>query len=471
MSEHPNLPSSQHDQPLIQSAQEMALRERIAVLERENAIQQAILAELNKVTAREQEKAATERATQLAKTNITLKKTLDVLATEPDLDRVLGHVLQVMSEQLESSSSALWLFNPDLDAFRLSLVYLNGSIIPATPENADRLNNQWIRNRNLSRDLTLKDHIRDRRPVIYYIENVEQSPVIYKVDNVEQLTPSSRKFLESLGVKTLLGVPLLMDSKIVGSLTIRFGEKREFQVEELELTQALAHQATLAIQLLRMAEDAKQAVILEERNRLAGEIHDTLAQAFSAISIQLGVAKRIAHQDPEEVQQILDRTLELAQAGLAQARRSVWALYLDATKYTDLAQSLSASVKQLTTSTPVQVELNIQDTACTLPTIVSMNLLRIGQEALLNALKHAQATIIWIDLTCESQEVSLSVRDNGRGFTLPASQDVSGGFGLLGMYQRAGRIGGQLTIATQPGQGTEVLVYAPLSLITNYESS
>jgi cell shape-determining protein MreC len=90
----------------------------------------------------ERDKATQERAAQLISANTALKKTLDVLATEPDLDRSLGHVLQVTTEHLGSPSAALWLFNPKSDTFSLNLVYLNGKSIPATPENAHLLTNQ-----------------------------------------------------------------------------------------------------------------------------------------------------------------------------------------------------------------------------------------------------------------------------------------------------------------------------------------
>lgn len=397
--------------------------------------------------AREQEKAAKERVAQLARANTILKKTIDVLATEPDLDRSLSHVLQVTTEHLDSPSTALWLANPGGDTFSLHLVYLNGSIIPATPENADQLSGEWIRGRDLSRDLTLKTHIRNC------------APTIYDIACCPEITPPQRQFMKRLGVKTLLGIPLLLGTKIVGSFTVRFTEQREFSAEELELIQALAHQATLVIQLQQLANEAKQTALLEERNRLAGEIHDTLAQAFTGITIQLKVAKRIAHQDPAEMQKILARTSLLAEAGLAEARRSVWALYPAAAEYSNLAQSLPSCIEQLANNSNAHIKVSIQGTPYALASIVGMNLLRIGQEAVLNALKHAQAETIWVELIFEPTSVCLRIWDDGHGFILPTDDSsVSGGFGLISINQRAERIGGQLTITTELGRGTEILV-------------
>lgn len=466
--ENARLRSKNADLQLAQQAevesareQEKAAQERAAELAKANEAVQALshqvslaletlrLAEQAKqaAIAREQEKAAQARVVQLAKANAALKQTLDVLATEPELDRSLGHVLQVTTEHLNSSSAALWLFNPDSNTFSLHLVYLDGGVIPATPENADRLSGQWIRGRDLSRDLTLKKHIRDRAPVIYH------------VDDSPEITPPQYQFMERLGVKTLLGVPLLLGSEITGSFTVRFTEKRQFQAEELELTQALAHQATLAIQLLHKAEEAKQAAIFAERNRLAGEIHDTLAQAFTGISIQLGVAKWLLQQDSAAVAPILDRVNQLAHTGLTEARRSVWSLYPAAEDYADLAQKLSHCVEQWTYDTTLEVTLQIHGTPRLVPPMVGQNLLRVGQESITNALKHAQASKLVIALIYTAQSVSLSVRDNGRGFSPELN---TGGFGLISMSERADRIGGQLIINSQPGEGTEIGVQVPI---------
>ncbi|OKH43751.1 hypothetical protein NIES2101_29880, partial [Calothrix sp. HK-06] len=199
--------------------QHAALALRIAQLS-ESAKQAAI--------AREQEKAATQRAAQLAAANTALKKTLDVLATEPELDKSLGHVLKVTTQHLGSSSAAIWLYNQNTNTFAINLVYLNGNIIAATPENAHLLTNQWICGRDLSGDLKLKDHINWRVPVLY---DVRESP---------KISEGQRQFFNNLGVQALLGVPLLLGSEIIGSFTVRFNEKRQLQAEELELTQALA---------------------------------------------------------------------------------------------------------------------------------------------------------------------------------------------------------------------------------------
>jgi PAS domain S-box-containing protein len=384
------------------------------------------------------------RVAQFAKANVILKKTLDVLATEPELDRALGHVLQVTSEQLESSSSALWLFRPESDRFSIHLVYLNGEIIAALPETVDRLNGQWLRDRDLSRDLAFKQHIRDRAPVIYDLENHPES------------TPLQRRFMKRLGAKTLLGIPLLLGSEIVGSLTIRFRDRREFQAEELELTQALAHQATLAIQLTRLGQQAKQAAILEERNRIARDIHDSLAQSLTGIVMQLNAATEFLAREPDRTQACITRAQDLAKQGLAEARRSVWLLYQSDRTACGLSDSLKRLVEQMTTGTTARISLSVDGTPYCLDATVSMNLLRIAQESLTNALRHAKPQIIHLELTYTSERIQLRVSDDGCGFN--PQQTGGRGLGLVGMSDRAGAIGAQLQIRSKLGAGTETTV-------------
>lgn len=389
-------------------------------------------------------RAEQARSSQLKKVNQVLKQTLDVLATETDFDRALGHVLQVSSEQLESSSSALWLFHPESDRFSLHLVYLNGEIIAALPETIDRLNCQWIRDRDLFRDLAFQQHIRNRAPVIYDLENHPE------------INPLQRRFMQGLGVKTLLGIPLLLGSEIVGSFTIRFRDRLEFKAEELELTQALAHQATLAIQLTRLGQQAKQAAILEERNRMARDIHDSLAQSLTGVMMQLNAATEFLDRSPDRTQACITRAQDLAKQGLAEARRSVWLLYHSDRAACGLADSLTRLVEQMTTGTTTRITVSVDGTPYCLDATLSMNLLRIAQESLTNALRHAQPQIIHLELTYSCEHIQLRISDDGCGFN--PQQTGGRGLGLVGMSDRAGAIGAQLQIRSKLGAGTETIV-------------
>jgi signal transduction histidine kinase len=199
------------------------------------------------------------------------------------------------------------------------------------------------------------------------------------------------------------------------------------------------------------------ASILEERNRMAREIHDTLAQAFTGIVLHIGAATQVLTDDLEATQAHLEMIDELARTGLAEARRSVTALRPQLLEDGSLHSALYRLVTQMRAATDTALIYEIKGTAYPLPNEVENNLLRIGQEALTNAIKYADAGEIRVELVYDNAQCILRVKDDGRGFGVGIIPRV-GGFGLLGMSERAEHIGAQLTIASQPGQGTEIVV-------------
>jgi signal transduction histidine kinase len=148
---------------------------------------------------------------------------------------------------------------------------------------------------------------------------------------------------------------------------------------------------------------------------------------------------------------------ELARTGLSEARRSVVALRPQLLEEGSLQSALHRLVIQMRAATDTALHYEIKGTVYRLPTEVESNLLRMGQEALTNAIKHANADEIRVELVYETAYCNLRVKDNGRGFGV-GSIPLSGRFGLLGMSERAERIGAQLSIQSQPGQGTEIVV-------------
>jgi signal transduction histidine kinase len=211
---------------------------------------------------------------------------------------------------------------------------------------------------------------------------------------------------------------------------------------------------------LRIRRLAKQIIdqnILEERNRMAREIHDTLAQTFTGIILHLGVAERAMATAPEQALLHIQTVRELARSGLAEARRSVEALRSQVLEDGDLYCALNRVAKPLSSDTNTRTVLEIIGTAYPLPLEVENNLLRIGQEALTNAFKYAQASLIKIELIYETEIFRLRVKDNGKGFD-PDRIYFSNGFGFLGMQERARRLGAELAINSHPAEGTEIIV-------------
>jgi signal transduction histidine kinase len=202
---------------------------------------------------------------------------------------------------------------------------------------------------------------------------------------------------------------------------------------------------------------AEEASILDERNRMAREIHDTLAQAFTGILLHIGAATEQIIKKPAKAQAHLETVDELARTGLAEARRSVAALRPKLLEEGDLCSALKHLTTQMKSSANTHLTCEVIGAVCPLSPDVENHLLRIGQEALTNAIKYAQATEIQVELVYEETQCLLRVKDNGQGFEVDKIAPGKG-FGLLGMSERVEHIGGELIIQSQPNQGTQVIV-------------
>jgi signal transduction histidine kinase len=204
-------------------------------------------------------------------------------------------------------------------------------------------------------------------------------------------------------------------------------------------------------------EQAQQTAVLDERNRMAREIHDTLAQAFTGILMHLGNAERLLTSDVAGSQTHLQSIRDLAREGLSEARRSVKALRPQTLESMDLAGALAQMVQQMNSGQPPRLEFHLYGVPVDLPTDVADHLLRIGQEALTNALRHARANTIQMELAFADAETRLSVEDDGHGFEAN-SPGQRAGFGLRGMRERVDILGAELTVTSALGRGTRIEV-------------
>lgn len=205
------------------------------------------------------------------------------------------------------------------------------------------------------------------------------------------------------------------------------------------------------------------ALVLEERARLAREIHDTLAQGFVGISSQLDAVAMCMPDETTPARKFLDLARRMARHSLTEARRAVMDLRSAALEGQDLAAAIQAGTRQWTAGSGVEIEVDVGGSGAQIPDEVEQHMLRIAQEAVTNVLKHAGATRIWINLNMEARKLYLRIKDNGRGFDQNGVFSTLGGhFGLIGMRERAERLGGELRLASHPGEGTEVEVSVPL---------
>ena len=380
-----------------------------------------------------------------------LARTLNELTRGSDFDRIAEHVLRALTRQLDAFSCGVWLQNPasGLMDFEFALEReqlksksdpLLAAVSPSQPMDGIY---PW------------PEIFRTGKPVA--LEDIREGPDF-----------PWRSHLLNQGIITILVVPMFIAGEPAGVLGIRFAQQRKFRAEEMELAQALANQAMLAMQLTRLSEKSRRSAVLAERNRLAREVHDTLAQGFTGVILHLEAAQEaMARERMDIVASHLHGAGEIARDGLREARRSVQALRPLALEQKKLAQALEAMVAKQHTGAVLLAKFTLQGEPRELPVAWEANILRIGQEALTNVLRHARATEFSVALIFGDREIGLCLQDNGCGFD---SSETHSGFGLRGMAERTADMGGQLTIQSVNGLGTTISVAVPLPAATEPET-
>ena len=266
--------------------------------------------------------------------------------------------------------------------------------------------------------------------------------------------------------KSELAVPVRIGGKVIGVLDIESIEVDAFGEADLFTAQTLADQLAVAIENARLYEETRQIAVMEERNRMAREIHDTLAQGFSGIILQLEAAEQTLGGEASAAERHLNQARSLARKSLAEARRSVWNLRPQALEQVSLVEALKQEADKFSQSVGVSAKFNVFGVRRDLQPDLETVLLRIGQESLTNVRKHAKATEVEINLTFDEAAVEMSIRDNGVGFkSVAASGDEKkrGAFGLISMRERARGLGGMLEVQSRRGKGTLVRVVIPTS--------
>jgi signal transduction histidine kinase len=401
--------------------------------------------EMRAAMARERELFAQQRATQFARANEALRGCLDTLASVPELDEFLGQVTAAITGQLGAVSSTLRLCNVEKNILSLEFVFQDGRVMSPVEARYPEAWHSWP--------------LDDTR-----FNNCFDKPVtVQRVDDPQATIPEDKRaYLLALGVKTVLVIPLISRGQAVGRLTFRFTDARDFDPEELEIARALATQASLAIHLTRLAKAARQSAVLEERNQLAGEIHDSLAQFFTGISMQLGAAKEVIKTGGDNSLSYVERATELTQFGLAEARRSAFSLQPTIIEESGLIDALQTLVERSNVSGRLRCTFHSTGVPEEgLPTRIQYELLRIAQEAISNAVRHAKPAVVTVTLRWEPPNLILQVKDNGSGIS-SASLDKSEGFGLRNMRTRASQIDGKLDIHTAAGHGTSIVLIVPI---------
>jgi len=249
--------------------------------------------------------------------------------------------------------------------------------------------------------------------------------------------------------------------------SIHAREKAQLELQEAhdQLEERVKERtAQLKFQITARKESELQfKATLRERTRLAQELHDTVEQTLTGIALQLDTTSKLFQAKPDGASRHLELARNLVSQSQVDVRRSVWDLRSRALEEFDLPGALSTTGKMLVDGTNIDLAVSAKGRVRPLSETVEENLLRIAQESLTNAIKHSGATIVKIELDYGPQSVALQISDNGQGFEQEKTVGPGEGhFGLLGISERAKRLGAELSVNSEPGKGTTVRVSVPL---------
>jgi signal transduction histidine kinase len=262
-------------------------------------------------------------------------------------------------------------------------------------------------------------------------------------------------------IQSCLWAPLIVKDQLIGIMSVASNTVDDFSPRQVEMAAAIARQAAVAIENARLFEQAQGKAALEERQKLARELHDSVSQALYGIALGAQTARKLLDSDPAKAVAPTDYVLQLAETGLAEMRALIFELRPESLATEGLVEALRKQAAAQRARYGIEVTVDLPEE----PEIaldLKEALYRIGQEALHNTMKHAQASQSWLSLTVAAGEIVLEVADNGRGFDPTGS--FPGHLGLTSMRERLIRFGGRLEIASAPGEGARIRAMAPAAV-------
>jgi signal transduction histidine kinase len=266
---------------------------------------------------------------------------VNVLAAAPEPKELIGKMLMIICRQLNAHSGILGLLDEGNDEAVFVASAERDRFTQIDPEHRLIKSPSGSKNSRLLQELLFT-----------------HSPVICEdIETDRRVDSAAREYYKAKALKKFLTVPLLAGRQVKGFVTLRHRERPAYRPEEIELTQALAHQVMLALQLIELAEQSRRTAVLEERNRMTRDIHDTLAQGFTGVIVQLeAVADAISRSDPKKVNKCLQRASDLARRSLNEARRSVHALRPEALERVNFWEALKGLIKNTAAGTSIRTK-------------------------------------------------------------------------------------------------------------------
>jgi PAS domain S-box-containing protein len=368
-----------------------------------------------------------------------MRETLAVLNSDRPIAEILDHIVGQALQLLAADAAAVYVLDPSDQVLRIR------SARGLDPDYVARI--QFT----VGEERTVGEAVAHRRPVTVPDLRVGIREIDYRLD------PVKRVLLGRLTTRfgALIAVPLVVKADVYGGLVVYYQARREFSAEETALTVALGDQAALAIENARLQQHHEEAAAAAERNRLARDLHDSVAQSLFSVNLIAGVIPRLWEGAPEEAKRRLAELRDIARGALAEMRT----LLLELRPAALLEMELGDLLRQLADATagrgrlPVTVAVHGQGP---LPPEVQLALYRIAQEAVNNATKHARASRCAVVVDRSADRVLLTIADDGRGFD--ATHVSRTHHGLSIMRERAAAIGAALTVKSDVGRGTTVEV-------------
>lgn len=359
-----------------------------------------------------------------------LNQIAEALNRSIDLDEALRSVLQLVAELLNLRTGWVWLLDEENGEPRLAAAQ---HLPPALMNEPDRM-----------------------KGMCYCLDTFKLGD-LQGAANVNVVTCSRLQWLAdgTEGLRYHASIPIYSHENKLGVMNLVSTDWRELGPEDLKLLYTIGYQLGIAVERARLYARIAQAAKIEERNRLAREIHDTLAQGLTAISWQLESADALIDETPERAKENIAKALDLTRLNLEEARRSVLDLRAVSLLDRSLPDALRHLSEQIAREYDLSIDVQADDELASLPMRIAAGIYRIVQEALNNIVRHARAQHVSIALYREQDGLYASIEDDGMGFD---PSIASNGFGLVGMRERAHLFNGVLDVESEPGQGTRIVL-------------
>jgi signal transduction histidine kinase len=299
-----------------------------------------------------------------------------------------------------------------------------------------------------------------------FIGAVAQAGEPIVVEDISKDPRWLRDKVRGSGFHSLVGVPLKSKNAVIGVINLATLSRRRFTPEDIQLLTNIGNQIAVAIENARLHERVQGVAALEERERIAREMHDSLAQVLSYVNTKTQAVRQLLATGQEaQAETYLKELEEVAQDTYVDVREAILGLRSTGLLQKGMGSTLKEYIFRFSQLSNIKAELEMEDGGVSsLPTAIEFQVIRIIQEALTNVRKHARASHAWVRISANGDQVNIIIEDDGRGFnTSKIRRGEWPQFGLQTMRERAESVGGTLDITSTPGKGTEVKLRVPLT--------